>query len=75
MQSEIIAMLVPEASLCATMLIRRADGRFAFERIDARVAVASRVAAGWSRMNRSIEETTPRVCGLETSDVTAAKRL
>jgi hypothetical protein len=49
MQSEIIAMLVPEASLSATMLIRRADGQFAFEKIDTRVAVASRVAAGWSR--------------------------
>jgi hypothetical protein len=49
MQSEIIAMWVPEASLRATMLIRRANGQFAFERIDARVAAASRVAADWFR--------------------------
>jgi hypothetical protein len=49
MQSKIIAMWVPEASLRATMLIRRADGQFAFERIDARVAAASRVAADWFR--------------------------
>jgi hypothetical protein len=70
MQSEIIAMLVPEASLCATMLIRRADGRFAFERIDARVAVASRVAAGWSRKERSAEN-----AGRETSEMMAAKLL
>ena len=47
MQSKIIAMLVPEAGLAATMLVRRANGQFAFERIDARVAVATRVAAGW----------------------------
>jgi len=58
MQSEIIAMLVPEASLRATMLIRRADGQFAFERIDTRVAVASRVAARWSRKDRPAADTT-----------------
>ena len=75
MQSEIIAMLVPEASLCATMLIRRADGRFAFERIDARVAVASRVAAGWSRKDRSTENTASQACGRETSEMMAAKLL
>ena len=61
MQSEIIAMLVPEASLCATMLIRRADGRFAFERIDARVAVASRLAATWFPKDPSIVDTTASV--------------
>jgi hypothetical protein len=57
MQSEIIAMLVPETSLSATMLIRRADGQFAFARIDTRVAVAARVAAGWSRKVHSTEHT------------------
>jgi hypothetical protein len=75
MQSEIIAMLVPEASLCATMLIRRADGRFAFERIDARVAFASRVAAGWSRKDRLTEDTASQVCGRETSEMMTAKLL
>jgi hypothetical protein len=54
MQSKIIAMLVPEDSLAATMLVRRANGQFAFERIDARVAVASRVAAGWPRQGVSV---------------------
>ena len=73
MQSEIIAMLVPEASLCATMLIRRADGRFAFERIDARVAVAARVAARWSRKEPSTENTALQACGRETSEMMAAK--
>jgi hypothetical protein len=46
MQSEIIAMLVPQDSLAATMLVRRANGQFNFARIDARVASAARVAAG-----------------------------
>jgi hypothetical protein len=61
MQSEIIAMWVPEASLRATMLIRRADGQFAFERIDARVAAASRVAADWYRKNAPTVATVPGV--------------
>ncbi len=47
MQSEIIAMIVPQDSLSATMLVRRADGQFAFARIDARLAAASRVASRW----------------------------
>jgi hypothetical protein len=55
MQSEIIAMLLPEASLRATMLVRRANGQFAFERIDTRVAVASRVAAGWFRGDPALD--------------------
>jgi hypothetical protein len=49
MQSEIIAMLMPEGSPGAALLVRRADGQFAFERIDARVAFAARAAARWSR--------------------------
>ena len=48
MQSKVIAMLVPPDSLSATMLVRRASGQFAFERIDARVAAASRMAERWS---------------------------
>jgi hypothetical protein len=45
MQSEIVAMLVPENCLSGTLLVRRADGGFSFQRIDARVAAAVRVAA------------------------------
>jgi hypothetical protein len=45
MQSKIIAMLASEGSLEATLLVRRGDGQFAFERIDARVASAARLAA------------------------------
>jgi len=49
MQSEIIAMLTPEGSPGATLLVRRADGQFVFERVDARLASALRVAASWFR--------------------------
>lgn len=49
MQSEIMAMLMPEDSPGAALLVRRADGRIAFERIDARVACAARAAAKWLR--------------------------
>jgi hypothetical protein len=44
MQSKIVALLAPEGSLEATLLVRRADGQFALERIDARVASAARTA-------------------------------
>ncbi len=46
MQSQIIAMLLPEGSPKAAMLVRRGDGGLALESIDARVASASRLAAG-----------------------------
>jgi hypothetical protein len=49
MRSEIIAMLMPDGSPGAALLIRRADGQFAFERVDARVAFAARAAARWLR--------------------------
>ena len=48
MQSKIIALLAPEGSLEATLLVRRANGQFSLERIDARVAHATRVAATYS---------------------------
>lgn len=47
MQSRIVAMLMPAGSPGAALLVQRADGQFAFERIDARVAFAARAAAGW----------------------------
>jgi hypothetical protein len=49
MQSVVIGMLMPEGSSGAALLVRRSDGQFAFERIDARVACAARAAARWSR--------------------------
>ena len=48
MESKIIALLAPEGSLEATLLVRRACGQFALQRIDARVAHASRVAASYT---------------------------
>jgi hypothetical protein len=48
MQSVVIEMLMPEGSSGAALLVRRSNGQFAFERIDARVAYAARAAARWS---------------------------
>jgi hypothetical protein len=45
MQSQIVALLVPNGSCTATLLVRRGNGQFALEGIDARVASATRVAA------------------------------
>jgi len=49
MQSQIIAFLVPDGCRQATLLVRRGDGQFALEGIDARAACAARVAANWFR--------------------------
>jgi hypothetical protein len=49
MQSVVVAMLMPEGSPGAALLVRRADGQFAIERIDARVALAACAAGRWSR--------------------------
>jgi hypothetical protein len=54
MRPEIFAMLVPGDSLRATLLVRRASGEFSFARIDARLAAASRVAAGWVRNHAEV---------------------
>jgi hypothetical protein len=47
MQSKIIAFLASEGSLEATLLVRRGNGQFALQRIDARVAHATRIAAAY----------------------------
>ena len=56
MQSAVVAMLIPEGSPGAALLVRRADGQFALERIDARVACAARVAANWYAKGSSGED-------------------
>jgi hypothetical protein len=66
MQSEIVAMLMPEGSPGAALLVRRADGQFAFARIDARVASAARLAAGIFGKNSTDED--PRACALTGLD-------
>ncbi len=44
-------MLSPPDSPEAALLVRRADGQFTLERVDARLAAAARVAANWFGMN------------------------
>jgi hypothetical protein len=73
MQSQVIALLVPEGSRKATLLVRRGDGQFALEGIDARVATATRVAASWFRQGPAIvDPATSAVVGYEVSEVSAA---
>ena len=55
MPSEIVALLVPEGSPGATLLIRRASGQFAFARIDVRVAAASRAATRWNALGVEVQ--------------------
>jgi hypothetical protein len=73
MQSQIVALLVPEGSRKATLLIRRGDGQFALQGIDARVASATRVAASWFRQGPAIvDPTTREVVGYEVTEISAA---
>ena len=72
-QSQVVALLVPEGSRRATLLVRRGDGQFALERIDARVASATRVAATWFRQGAPIvDPTTSAVVGYEVSEESLA---
>jgi hypothetical protein len=48
MQSKVIALLAAEDSPLATLLVRRADGQFALERIDARLGLALKLAAAYA---------------------------
>ena len=73
MQSQIIALLVPQGSRRATLLVRRGDGQFALEGIDARVASATRVAAGCCRRSSPIvDPATLSVVGYEVTEEPAA---
>jgi hypothetical protein len=56
MQSQVIAFLIPAGCRQATLLVRRGDGQFALEGIDARVASAARVAANWFSQGSDIYE-------------------
>ena len=69
MQSQIVALLVPRGSRQATLLVRRGDGQFALEGIDARVASATRVAATWFRQGAPIvDPVTSTVVGYEVAE-------
>ncbi len=72
MQSQIIAFLVPDGCRQATLLVRRGDGQFALEGIDARVASAARVAADWFRQGPPIiGPTTAARVGADVMEVPA----
>jgi hypothetical protein len=69
MQSQIVALLVPRGSRQATLLVRRGDGQFALQGIDARVASATRVAATWFRQGAPIvDPVTSTVVGYEVAE-------
>jgi hypothetical protein len=65
MQSEVMAMLMPEGSPGAALIVRRADGRIAFERIDARLAFAARAAAKWLKQDADAGEYAAALEGFE----------
>jgi hypothetical protein len=70
MKSQAIALLVPQGSLNAALLVRRADGQFVLERIDSRVASASCAAAAWFRRGAPIVDPgTSKVIGYELSEL------
>jgi hypothetical protein len=73
MPSQIIALLVPQGCRKATLLVRRGDGQFALEGIDARVASATRVAATWFRQGSPIvDPATSTVVGYEVTELPPA---
>lgn len=65
MQSEVMTMLMPEGSPGAALLVRRSDGRIAFERIDARLAFAARAAAKWLREEAGAENSDSALTGFD----------
>jgi hypothetical protein len=72
MQSQIVALLVPRGSRRATLLVRRANGQFALEGIDARVASATQAAAVWFRQGTPIvDPITSMIVGYEVTEPSA----
>jgi hypothetical protein len=81
-QSEVVAVLLPEADAAAgyrqpraaTMIVRRADGQFVLETIDARVALADQAAnTGCFRKGKPIIDPSSReVLGYEMDEVPCA---
>jgi len=71
-QSQIVALLVPQGSRKATLLVRRGNGQFALQGIDARVASATRIAATWFRQGSPIvDPATSAVVGYEVEELPA----
>ncbi len=81
-QSEVVALLLPEGEKehlahpghSATLLIRRPDGQFALEQVDARMALARRAAnTGCFRKGRPIiDPMTRQVMGYEMEEISFA---
>lgn len=81
-KSEIVALLLPEGETehlahpehRATLLVRRADGQFALEQVDARVALARRLAStGCFRKGKPIvDPMTRQVMGYEMEEIALA---
>jgi hypothetical protein len=68
-QSQIVALLVPQGSRKATLLVRRGNGQFALQGIDARVASATRIAATCFRQGSPIvDPATSAVVGYEVEE-------
>jgi hypothetical protein len=73
MQSQIIALLLPAGCTQAALLVRRGDGQFALQGIDARVASAARVASTCFRRGSPIVDTHSRaVVGYGVTEVSGA---
>jgi hypothetical protein len=71
-QSQIVALLVPQGSRKATLLVRRGNGQFALQGIDARVASATRIAATWFRQGSPIvDPATSAVVGYAVEETPA----
>jgi hypothetical protein len=81
-QSEVVALLLPEGEAehaahpehRATLLIRRPNGEFALEQVDARLALAKRAAnTGCFRKGQPIiDPLTRQVMGYEMEEVSLA---
>jgi len=64
MRSDVMAMLMPEDGPGAALIVRRTDGRIAFERIDARLAFAARAAEKWLRDQADADDADAVFAGL-----------
>ena len=81
-RSQVIAVLVPEADAAgdnrhpraATMIVRRADGQFILQTVDARIALAQQAAnTGCFRKGKPIvDPNTREVLGYEMEEVPCA---
>ena len=67
-QSHIIALLIPEGSHQATLLVRRSNGQFALQGIDSRLAAATRAANWFRKASPIVDANTSAVVGYEVTE-------